>query len=192
MQRIGTQSLRLWRSSATETLLLHFMQVRSKLPAQSGLNQQRLESAASSICKICSAPRWSTWKPSRHHRVAFTADSRRAKRGLWRWVIVAGLAASRVRHCWLRRYDATTLASDDWRVQRRRLPCSEARVGNQSWEREEEKAGDRSCPRIVRQLQFENLLNSLVCWWLKLIGFKVYSIHWSCEGSSTIRAFPVQ
>ena len=54
-----------------------------------------------------------------------TADSRRAKRGLWRWVfIVSGLAASRVWHSWLQ--CRTQLASDDWlfrgvdwRVQRR-------------------------------------------------------------------------
>ena len=180
MQRIGTQSLRLWRCSATETLLLHFMLVRSNLPAQS---------AASSICKICSAPRWSwesssTWKPSRHHRVASIADSRRAKRGLWCWVfIVAGLAASHVRHCWLQPCQ---------RQDHLRLGCSEARAGNQSWEREEETASDRSCPRVARQQQFEDLLNSLVCWWLKLIGFKVYSTHWSCEGRSSIRAFPLQ
>ena len=92
------KGLRLWRCFATETLLSHFMQVRSKLPAQS---------AASSICEICSAPRWSwelssTWKPSRHHRVASIADSRRAERGLLRWVfIVAGLTASRVSYYWL-------------------------------------------------------------------------------------------
>ena len=72
------KGLRLWRCFATETLLSHFMQVRSKLPAQS---------AASSICEICLAPRWSwelssTWKPSRHHRVASIADSRRAERGV--------------------------------------------------------------------------------------------------------------
>ena len=77
---VRLKSLRLWRWCATETLLSHFMQVRSKLPVQS---------AASSICEICSAlaPCWSwksssTWKPSRHHRVASIADSQRAKRGL--------------------------------------------------------------------------------------------------------------
>ena len=97
MQRIGTQIMEMlcyWNS------LSHFIQERSKLPAQL---------AASLICKICLAPRstWSwksssTWKPSRHHPVASTADSRRAKRGLWRWVfIVAGLSTSCVQHCWL-------------------------------------------------------------------------------------------
>ena len=132
------QGLRLWiwsHCSATETLLSHFMQVRSKLPTQS---------AASSICKICSAPRWSwesssTWKPSRHHRVASIADSRRAERGLLRWVfIVAGLAASRVRHCWLQPCQ---------RQDHLRLGCSEARAGTQSGE---ETASDRSCPRVAR------------------------------------------
>ena len=74
-----------------------------------------------------------------HHWVASTADSQRAKRGLWCWVfIVAGLAASSVRHFWLQ--CLTQLASYDWRVQRRRLASSEALAGNQSWEREEEKA----------------------------------------------------
>ena len=164
------KGLRLWRCCATETLLSHFMQVRSKLPAQS---------AASSICEICSAPRWSwelssTWKPSRHHRVASIADSRRAERGLLRWVfIVAGLAASRVQHCWLQPCS---------RQDHLRLGCTEAeaRAGNQSWEREEETASDGSWPRVARQQQFEDLLNSSVCWWLKLIGFKIYSTHWSC------------
>ena len=123
-------------------------------------------------------------KTKRHHWVASVADSRRAKWGLWRLVfIVTGLAASSVWHCWLQpcqRQDHLCLG------------CSEARAGNQSWEREEEKASDRSCPRVARQQQFEDLPNSLVCWWLKLIGFKVYSTHWSCEGSSSIRAFPAQ
>ena len=66
------------------------------------------KSAASSIFKICSRPRWSwesssTWKPSsHHHRVASSASSRRARRVLWRWVfIVTCLAASCVQHCWL-------------------------------------------------------------------------------------------
>ena len=53
-------------------------------------------------------------------------------------------------------------------------------------------ASDRSCPRVARQQQFEDLLNSLVCWRLKLICFKVYSTHWSCKGSSSTRAFPAQ
>ena len=45
------------------------------------------------------------------------------------------------------------------------LGCSEIWAGNQSWEREEEI-------------------------WLKLIGFKIHSTYWSCEGSSSICAFP--
>ena len=36
----------------------------------------------------------------------------------------------------------------------------------------------------VHQLHFEDLLYSLVSWWLKLICFTVYSTHWFCEGSS--------
>ena len=163
------KGLRLWRCSATETLLSHFMQVRSKLPAQS---------AASSICEICSAPHWSwesssTWKPSWHHRVASIADSQRAEWGLLRWAfIVAGLTASRVQHCWIQPCS---------RQDHLRLGCSEAeaRAGNQSWEREEETASDGSCPRVA-PAEFEDLLNSLVCWWLKLIGFEIYSTHWSC------------
>ena len=160
------------------------MQERSKLTAQS---------AASSICKICSAPRstWSwesssTWKPSRHHRVASIADSRRAERGLLRWVfIVAGLTASRVQHCWLQPCS---------RQDHLRLGCSEAeaRAGNQTWEREEKTASNRSCRRVASQQQFEDLLNSLVCWWLKLIGFKIYSTHWSCEGSRNTCSLSVQ
>ena len=121
-----------------------------------------------------------------HHRVASIADSRRAKRGLWCLVFiawVAGLAASSVRHCWLQPCQ---------RQDNLRLECSEALAGHEKWEREEEIASNRSCPRVARQQQFEDLLNSLVCWWLKLIGFKVYSTHWSCEGSSSIRAFPAQ
>ena len=119
MQRIGTQSLRLWRCSATETLLLHFMLVRSNLPAQS---------AASSICKICSAPRWSwesssTWKPSWHHRVVSPADSRRAKRVLWRWVfIVASLAAS---HGYILAQDKIIYG---WDVQRNGRPIKAEKV----------------------------------------------------------------
>ena len=35
-----------------------------------------------------------------------------------------------------------------------------------SCSREEETASDRICPRDARQQQFEDLLNSLVCWWL--------------------------
>ena len=134
-------------------------------------------------------PRWSwesfsTWKPSWHHRVTSIADSRRATRGLWRWVFIfTGLAASRVWHCWLQPCQ---------RQDHLRLGCSEARAGNQSWEREEETASDRSCPCVACQQQFEDLLYSLVYWWLNLIGFKVYSTHWSCEGSSRIHAFPAQ
>ena len=109
------------------------------------------------------------------------ADSQRAKQGLWCWIfIVAGLAASSVPHCWLQPCQ---------RQEHLRLGCSEALAGNQ---RGEEKASDRSCPRVARQQQFKDLLNSLVCWWLKLIGCKVYSTHLSCEGSSSIRAFPAQ
>ena len=149
--------------------------------------------AASSICKICSAPcsTWSwesssTWKPSRHHRVASTADSQRAKLGLWRWVfIIAGVAASRVQHCWPQpcsRQDHLLLGCSE----------AEARAGNQSWEREEETASNGCWPRVARQQQFEDLLNSSVCWWLKLIGFKIYSTHWSCEGSRNTCSLSVQ
>ena len=158
------KGLRLWRCFATETLLSHFMQVRSKLPAQS---------AASSICEICSAPRWSwesssTWKPSRHHRVASIADSPRPERGLLRWVfIVAGLTASRVQHCWLQPCP---------RQDHLRLGCLEAWACNQSWEREEETADERSCPFVARTPQFEALLNWLLGWSFKLIGFKINSL----------------
>ena len=124
-----------------------------------------------------------------NHRVASTADSQRAKRGLWRWVfIVAGLAASSVRHCCYNvRHDwrPTTgvFRGVDWRVQRR---------GRASWEREEEKASNRSCPSVARQLQFEDLLHWFVLLMTKFIGFKVYSTHWSCKGSSCISTFPAQ
>ena len=59
------------------------------------------------------------------------------------------------------------------------------------WQSKLRKRG-RNCPRVACQQQFEDLLNSLVCWWLKLIGFKVYSTHWSCKGSSSTCAFPAQ
>ena len=63
------------------------------------------------------------------------------------------------RHCWLQ--CRTRLASDDWRVPRRRLACWEAPACNQGWESEEEKARDRSRQRITRQLLLEDLINSL-------------------------------
>ena len=176
------QGLRLWRCSATESISCRWgpsALTRCRISCRWGPSYEGpAQSAVSSICEICSAPRWSwesssTWKPSRHHRVASIADSRRAERGLLRWVfIVAGLAASRVQHCWLQPCS---------RQDHLRLGCSEAeaRAGNQSWEREEETASDGSCPRVA-PAEFEDLLNSLVCWWLKLIGFEIYSTHWSC------------
>ena len=121
------QGLRLWRCSATETPLSQFMQVRSKLPAKS---------AASSICKICSAV-------SRHHagleirlqleKQAETTKSppqqtaeepnKYSDRLLHCRGDVAGLAASRVQHCWLQPYQ---------RQDHLRFGCSEERAGNQS------------------------------------------------------------
>ena len=72
-----------------------------------------------------------------HHWVASKAENRRAERGLWRWVfIVACLASSSVRHCWLQLCP---------RQDHPRLGYSEERAGNQSWEREEEKASYRGC-----------------------------------------------
>ena len=142
---VRVKSLRLWRWCATETLLSHFMQVRSKLPVQS---------AASSICEICSAlaPCWSwksssTWKPSRHHRVASIADSQRAKRGL---LTLSLHRRQPRRQSWLHPCS---------RQDHLRLGCSEERAANQSWESEEETASVRSCPRVARQQQFEDLLN---------------------------------
>ena len=53
-----------------------------------------------SVSRTCRWESSSTLKPSRHHRVAFSASSRRAKRVLWRWVFIfIGLAASRVQQC---------------------------------------------------------------------------------------------
>ena len=69
---------------------------------------------------------------------------------------------------------------------------AEAWAGNQSWEREEKTASNRSCRRVASQQQFEDLLNSLVCWWLKFIGFKIYSTHWSCESSCNIHSLSAQ
>ena len=48
------------------------------------------------------------------------------------------------------------------------------------------------CSRVARQQQYEGLLKSLVGWWLKLIGFKIFSTHWSCEGSSNTRSLSAQ
>ena len=69
-------------------------------------------------------------------------------------VIVACLAATRVQHCWLQPCS---------RQDPLRLGCSEAEAragtGNQSWERAEEAASERSCPRVARQQQLEDLFN---------------------------------
>ena len=140
------------------------------------------QSAASSICNICSAQRYtwswessSSWKPSQHHRVASTADSRRAKQGLWRWVFIfAGLAASRVQHCWLQPCS---------RQDHLRLGCSEAeaRAGNQCWEREEETASDRSSPRapaaVWRFVKLIGLLMIKTCWFQDLFNSLVFRRH---------------
>ena len=74
------------------------------------------------------------------------------------------------------------------------LVCSEAewRAGNQCWERGEETISYRSWTHVARQQKCEDLLNSLVCWWLKLIVFKICSTHWSCEGSSNPCSFSAQ
>ena len=72
----------------------------------------------------------------------------------------AGLATKRVQHCWLQPCP---------RQDHLRLGCAEAWEGNQSWEREEENASKRSCPRFVKfiglqmiKTWFQDLFNSLV------------------------------
>ena len=80
-------------------------------------------------------------------------------KSLWHWVfIITSPASSCSQHCWLH---------------------------HQSWEREEE-ASYWSCPCIESQQQLEDLINSLVGWWFKLICFKIYSAHWSSKDTTVL------
>ena len=55
---------------------------------------------------------------------------------------------------------------------------SEVWAGDWSWQREEETASKRRCTRITRTRQFEDWLNSLVGWLIKLIGCLKIWTYW--------------
>ena len=53
--------------------------------------------------------------------------------------------------------------------------------------REEENASERSCTSILLLPHIEDLFNSLVGWWFKLIGLKIYETHWSWSSNICVR-----
>ena len=115
VQRIGTQIMEMlcdWNS----LVAFHAGEVQATCAISSVVDFQNL------LCTILVLRVVFNWKPSRHHQVASTADSRSAKRGLWRWVfIVTGLAADiagyNVGHDW--RPTTGVFRGVDWRVERR-------------------------------------------------------------------------